>query len=95
MMENAFEVITTVGIDEQALANVNVYPNPASEYLNIGLDQDDADQYELKIWDLSGKMVYSDVSTNKRIDISNFQTGIYHLTISGKGNTHTIKFIKN
>jgi len=61
--------------------NINLYPNPADNNLNIEVA--DTEIYTIEIYDISGKLVYSSVARgNNLINISQLNTGIYMLNIT-------------
>ncbi|MEI6433849.1 MAG: T9SS type A sorting domain-containing protein [Bacteroidota bacterium] len=78
-----------VGMNDISAPAVSVFPNPASDQINIIC----GDQIQkITLLDISGKEVYSGVEKN--INISKLQTGIYFIrTVTGKG-VSTIRFIK-
>ena len=72
--------------------SVKFYPNPASSSVNVGLGldmQNGAVDMTLIIYDLTGKMVkrvqwsVDSITSEKRIDISVLNSGIYMLSIQG------------
>ena len=71
-----------------------IYPNPTTGILNFAFDK----TYEasVTIYDLNGRMVFSDsnFNTEKTVDISALQSGIYVLKMAGDGLNHTQKIIK-
>lgn len=77
-----------------AIANIKVYPNPATDILNISFDYQNAK--EVKVYDLSGKLMSTTplVSTETQIALNNFETGIYlYQIINNEGAViHTSKF---
>ena len=90
------------GIDQSALTNsifnsndlISVYPNPASEILNVQSTLILAGA-QVEIYDMLGKNIYKNTLLNNSIDISTFDTGIYMLNITtDEGTTYVKKFIK-
>ncbi|MEG1555154.1 MAG: T9SS type A sorting domain-containing protein, partial [Bacteroidales bacterium] len=83
-----------LGIDEESgLSDVNIYPNPASNYVNVKFSTDQAENISLQVLDMTGKMIYSEAinhaggELNHQIPVANFAKGIYFLqlqTINGK-----------
>jgi len=82
--------------------NLNIgfecYPNPANEVLNIN-SRGFTNNIKVKVFDASGRLVYDEVwltnhiyNTN-RIDISNFENGMYLIQISDDYNAQTQRFI--
>ena len=66
----------STSIISQDIEYLNLYPNPASEYINIkSINNID----EIRIFDIQSRVVFSEKinSKTKRINISNLSTGIY------------------
>ena len=77
--------------NSSAVSSVAVYPNPASETLYLrGIAQD----AQVFIYDLGGKMVLNQQISGNSIDIKNLQTGIYMIKIEGKEGVIIKKFVK-
>lgn len=84
-----------VGTGEIALslddAKVSIYPNPTSEAFSV--DASDYDQ--VKIINLSGKMVHSSKINKEPIDISDFSPGAYVVVLSNAQKAITRQLIVN
>ena len=92
---NWVTVTATVGIDEVETLQVNIYPNPASRYLNIESAETLA---EVTIYNTVGQKVIEQTvnGTTVRLDLGNLATGTYTLRISdAEGNLTTRKIIVN
>jgi hypothetical protein len=76
----------TVGVEENQIS-VNVYPNPAENYVNV--DADGLLYFELI--DESGRILK--VETNNRMDLSAFSDGIYFLRIVTEEKTSFSKIL--
>lgn len=79
-------------IDEQLLKNVDIYPNPTSDVLNVRLNG--ADITSISIVDLSGKVVseVNNISQSNQIDVQSLNSGMYMVRmISSEGNSSTKK----
>lgn len=92
------EVIGGVSLEDIALNNLNIYPNPTASVLNISGDLSVLAGANAQIFDISGKKV-KDVSlnfdvNNTTIDVSALQSGTYILSISKNGSKQSYKFIK-
>lgn len=84
----------TTGIGDDLLANqVKIYPNPATNFLNIDLPNGS----EVRVVDMLGHQLVNAVQTNKseRLDISGFDNGIYFVQVLHNGHAATMKFLKN
>lgn len=77
---------------EEALTPV-VFPNPATNTLNVGLDNKPAD--EIAIYDLNGKQLLQAIHPNgNQIDISNLANGMYVVQVKAAGKKAQAKWIK-
>ena len=81
--------VTSVPKIEGAIAQLKIYPNPASDVLNIEITPSafehraHPEEFELKLYDILGKLVLTKKlfpSTNT-IDVSNLKTGVYSYRI--------------
>ena len=66
---------------ELAQQNINLYPNPAKDVLNVEFEMPN-EKAELKLFDVNGKLVLTQTINGKAIiDASNFNAGVYSLSI--------------
>lgn len=70
---------------------ISVYPNPASNTLNIQLKENTAIQ-SIRIYNMLGQLVLA--NTNKIINVSGLKTGTYFIKIISDKGTASSKFIK-
>jgi len=72
-----------------------VYPNPASEYIMITSDFTNEQQFSIDILDAMGNLILLSkvVDNQQRIDIGNFQSGIYFTRLHLNGHSKTLKLI--
>lgn len=84
---------STIGIDElnNLNANCNVFPNPASNTINISINLEESTDLTISIFDMFGKMVYcsgekkyNDGENNFWLDASNYSAGLYQIKIGNK-----------
>jgi hypothetical protein len=93
---DSMDVIYTgsLGIEASApLAKLSVYPNPTNDYLYISTSN--ATNYAIKIVDMLGNLVYSSVLKTgfEKIDVTQFQKGVYFVTLNNNGKSITTKKI--
>jgi len=85
------------GIDEEEKKVLaDVYPNPASEILNIELQENK--HYNLTLTDLQGKVVFVSLLDYARsdkfaIDVSGFANGVYFLSLQNSEQRTTVKIV--
>jgi hypothetical protein len=87
---------------EDALASrgvkVEVYPNPATDMINVELLQSNFKTSTLNIYNVRGEEVMSSVMTGnkKALDIQKLSNGVYLIKVSNSetGYSQTVKFVK-
>ena len=86
----------TASVEENALQNFSMYPNPSQGVLNIRFDRNNSDEVNIQFYDLRGRSVkkYSFINDSARfaeeITINTMASGIYLVKIQN-GNKTTIK----
>jgi hypothetical protein len=88
--------INTVGVEAHSIQNsIAVYPNPATDKVNVEIENLDPTT-QLKLIDNLGKVVYEFKPTSEIsiIDLNSFSKGVYTLIISTDKNTINKKLIK-
>jgi len=70
-------------VPEKAKLNVSVYPNPASDYIQV-----DGDVNQVIVYNTAGQEMYS--TSAKRIDVSSWPTGTYFVQMQ-KGSSKSVK----
>jgi hypothetical protein len=88
-----------VGISETGtLAGFSLYPNPANDFVTAEFESDAAGSAEIRITDMSGKLIGLSLSEIEaaglqsiKIDVSDFQTGLYIVSVSIGDKTSFIK----
>ena len=81
--------IDNVGVDEaEVFSNVEVFPNPASEALNVSFMNEKGQSVNIRLVDVTGEIIYSNtlngtgVEISENIDVTNFAKGIYILNLT-------------
>ncbi len=96
----ALEVdLTTNTTEIDAFDNIKVFPNPASDYIHLQIDNNVSSEFEYQIFNTTAQLVSNNIvplhgNEIKEIDISNLTNGIYFLSIINQEGTNTTKFIK-
>ncbi len=75
--------------------NFSVYPNPASDLLNITLLADPSTIADVEIVNLLGQTVYvgKAASGNTQISVTNFDNGVYSIRVNENGELMNRKFV--
>ncbi len=78
--------------------NIKLYPNPATNEININLGSEHNKKVDIEIYEVFGRLVsqniYPDKNSDINIDISGLQAGFYLVAINIDGKTITKKFVK-
>jgi alpha-tubulin suppressor-like RCC1 family protein len=72
--------------------NVNIYPNPAKDILNINLESSTISS--INIYNNIGQLVLSNIKPSKTITISELKAGAYFMIVNFNEQSETVKFIK-
>ena len=75
-------------------SSIRLYPNPATDYINI--DMQNNDNAQITISNLQGQILrrYNETSNNVLINTSELTTGLYIVTIKNQDKVETIRFVK-
>lgn len=91
-------IITTFEENIDVFVNIKVFPNPASEVVNIQFELPLEEKVVLFILDSQGKLVQRDIIesslTEKRINLQNLPAGIYYLRLSKGKLVNVYKVVK-
>jgi hypothetical protein len=84
---------------------VNLYPNPATDKINVDLVLQKAKKIQFRVFDLGGRMISTEGSPENypeggkfkhQVDVSKLQSGLYLLVMSDEeGAKLTRRFVKN
>ncbi|MCA0426619.1 MAG: T9SS type A sorting domain-containing protein [Bacteroidetes bacterium] len=94
---NTCTLCDAVGTEENVLANLSVYPNPASENILVDLGKVISGKSRIAIYDLSGKEVmsqnYTDTESLRQLDIKALNKGLYLLKVEAGSWIKTVKVL--
>lgn len=82
---SAFDPIYYLGVDKNKMTNINVYPNPATDVLNISGDYNNGTYVVMNV---AGQTILSGelINGNQQINVSDLNAGVYFVKInSDKG----------
>ncbi|MEL6132392.1 MAG: DUF1028 domain-containing protein, partial [Bacteroidota bacterium] len=91
--EKSCESLTSIS-SEHIRPLFEIYPHPTGDKLQVKMRGEG--RHQLVIQDLYGRVfVQADVTRQQRVDVASLPSGIYMVTIEGKGEMLTCKWIKN
>lgn len=83
----------------EAVSNLNVYPNPTSDFIKVNFEAERSNFVEINVYTITGQSLYSNTLTNfygnynNSIDVSNFAKGIYLLSVRTDKGVSTRKIV--
>jgi hypothetical protein len=88
---------STLGANDFDLQGISVYPNPASDIVNIDLGQNAGRFDNIELFDIRGRLVAKQSLDNQlqqtQIEVNTFNSGVYLLKVSSDSETFTTKVI--
>jgi len=101
-MQKAFQYLLNdnTGIENISAYNIGIYPNPASDVLNLAFAEKMNLPTEISIWDISGRKIISvknnvfEKGENLELNVKNLEKGIYILKIQNSQIQTSTKFVK-
>lgn len=87
-------VLSTKDVANNELG-ASIYPNPAQNELNIsGSEIDFNSSVKYQISDITGKLIKRGVLSNRKVDVSEMNSGLYIINLESKGLSGSLKFLK-
>ena len=83
---------TVLSADAFVLDEINLYPNPASDFIEITGIQ--LENVEANLFDIQGREIDNIILNSNRIDVSNLATGVYILKLKSGVKTFKKRIIK-
>ena len=96
-MSGTITVREVLGVEENSLNSISIYPNPASSTINLVLPKN-METGQITVFDILGKQVHSqefESNNNISINIMNLISGSYFLKVVSGENSQTKRLIKN
>ena len=79
-------IIGPNSVNEVALSPIQVYPNPATQWLTVALPESEAGGVNWQLYDMAGRVIagaQNEKSQQFLLDVVNFSPGVYLLSITG------------
>jgi hypothetical protein len=78
-----------VGMEDLSASAVNIYPNPASNYFNITVDETIKTGMEVRIYNALGILVHASSmeTSSMKVNTSKFTDGLYMVKLKSDGKT--------
>jgi PKD repeat protein len=87
-------ILIPVGLDKNEAEAIMIYPNPVTNFLNIHFPG--SARRKLTLQTIDGKLLFERITSNEfdRIDMSEFDQGVYTLIIETNGESSKTKVVK-
>lgn len=97
-----YNLLTSAKEVEKAVTTLNVYPNPAVGKVNIDFTSEQADEVEIGLYDMQGKLMTSSLETiysagkqSLDMDMSAVPAGIYFVKLKGAHHEGSYRVVKS
>jgi len=102
LAQQQYDQVTGIKNNEIPSGNLYLYPNPASEEISVSFLLDNASDITMEIYDLSGRVIYTESSSTesfgkvtRKINISKITPGYYLLKVTTGNRSISEKIIIN
>jgi hypothetical protein len=87
--------ISSVGLDQINVSDMNVFPNPTNGEVNVSMPENM--MVDVQIFDAQGKLVAEqmNVTNNGKLNISNVTPGVYMVRLTAENAVQTFRVVKN
>ena len=75
-------------------ADVEIFPNPSTDYIYIKSKKDNTSKYTVSLSDATGKLIFLKVINSNKIDIKSLEKGLYYLTVKSENGLKSFKVVK-
>ena len=94
-VQQPYEISQLSGIEEQALFNVKVYPNPTTDQVEVWMDNT-ALKATYQLYNNAGQLMETgDVINHVSLSMKDKPNAVYQLTITSEQSQQTFRIIKN
>lgn len=95
---NFTDILPTTGTKITDAQKIRLYPNPASQYIELSLPQNYAPVRSVKVYSITGSVIeaktFSETTGQIRYNLSRFKSGVYFMEINTANRKDVLKFIK-
>lgn len=85
---------SSIGDNLENAKQLSLYPNPGTNTFSIQLAGQQLDGAEIRVVDVTGRLVYETANTNGLIDASSWKAGIYFIHVVSGGASYSAKWVK-
>ena len=96
VVDSADTVIINPGVEERPVAawSVQLFPNPAKNYVNLRMSGTDFDNTIAEVYDIHGRLLQTETirSVNTRIETGRLPAGVYFIKLNNGRTQITNRF---
>lgn len=89
---NVSSTVCTLGVPTNTIDGFVIYPNPVKDG-KVYVQTTSTSKKNIRISDMSGKIVFTVQTENKELNVHSLPTGVYIIKVEQEGNTSTQKLI--
>jgi hypothetical protein len=86
--------VYSVGVEEQTSYTINLFPNPANDFISVNQNLSLTQNLYYEITDVSGRVIIKNKFKNSRLDVSKLTSGFYIFRLFNGTNSAAAKFVK-
>ncbi len=88
--DGTIDRVEQLSINNLKNENVNLYPNPANDYVHLDIENNKIQGTVVNIYEISGKLILKDIKLNNNsINVSSLNSGYYLVKITTPNNIYT------
>jgi hypothetical protein len=94
--QNISEACSSISSSDDIFMNrsIKIIPNPAEDIISIENEDNDPEIEQVKIIDITGRLIFTPTRLSKGIDVSTLEPGTYTLMAVTKSGLKVGKFVK-
>ena len=97
-IQQPYEIMVVTGIENKISLKMHVYPNPATDYLTLTIDENEFSTLNYELYDIQGNSIKNkNISgASETINMESFPSATYYLKVMNNNKEiKTFKIIKN
>jgi hypothetical protein len=97
-VQQPYKISIITGIENNQISlNMQAYPNPTTNFLQLKVESEKLQDLNFQLFDLTGKLIETRkiISSTETIGMENLPSATYFLKVSNNNEVKTFKIIKN
>ncbi len=87
-------------VAKASISNINVFPNPANQYINVEYTNIESTEVQLFLMDINGRIIQNQILNDApgqqriQLDINTLNSGFYFIQLVAEDTVESMKFVK-